>query len=93
MSDSSLRSQCVPAPVPETAPQQEDKSTRTLPLSHYISRLSLPRGDGTWDPMLARYHDFAVTFRPGSVAGNLSVRRMTTGQMARSPVGRASADC
>jgi len=36
-SHSSLRSQCVPAPVPESTPQQEDKSSRTLPLSHYIS--------------------------------------------------------
>ena len=36
-SHSSLRSQCVPAPVPETTPEQEDKSPRTLPLSHYIS--------------------------------------------------------
>jgi hypothetical protein len=33
-------------------------------------RLSLPRGDGTWYPVLARDHDFAVIFRPGSVAGN-----------------------
>jgi hypothetical protein len=30
-SHSSLRSQCVPAPVPESTPQQEDKSPRTLP--------------------------------------------------------------
>jgi hypothetical protein len=36
-SHSSLRRQCVPAPVPEATPQQEDKSPRTLPLSHYIS--------------------------------------------------------
>jgi hypothetical protein len=34
-------------------------------------RLSLPRADGTWYPVLARDHDFAVTLRPGSVAGNL----------------------
>jgi hypothetical protein len=42
-SHSSLRSQCVPAPVPETTPQQEDKSPRTLPLSHYISWSELLR--------------------------------------------------
>ena len=36
-SHSSLRSQCVPAPVPESTPEEEDKSSRTLPLSHYIS--------------------------------------------------------
>jgi hypothetical protein len=29
--------------VPETKPQQEDKSTRTLPLSHYISWSDLLR--------------------------------------------------
>jgi hypothetical protein len=42
-SHSSLRSQCVPAPVPESTPQQEDKSPRTLPLSHYISWSELLR--------------------------------------------------
>ena len=42
-SHSSLRSQCVPVPVPETTPQQEDKSSRTLPLSHYISWSQLLR--------------------------------------------------
>jgi hypothetical protein len=42
-SHSSLRSQCVPVPVPETTPQQEDKSPRTLPLSHYISWSQLLR--------------------------------------------------
>ena len=36
-SHSSHRSQCVPIPVPETEPEQEDKSPRTLPLPHYIS--------------------------------------------------------
>jgi hypothetical protein len=36
-SHSSHRSQCVPVPVPEAQPQPEDKFTRTLPLSHYIS--------------------------------------------------------
>ena len=35
-SHSRLRSLCVPAPVPETTSQQEDNSSRTLPLSHYI---------------------------------------------------------
>ena len=42
-SHSSHRSQCVPVPVPETAPEQEDKSQRTLPLSHYISWSELLR--------------------------------------------------
>jgi hypothetical protein len=42
-SHSSLRRQCVPVPVPETTPQQEDKSPRTLPLSHYISWSQLLR--------------------------------------------------
>jgi hypothetical protein len=42
-SHSSHRSQCVPAPVPESTPQQEDKSPRTLPLSHYISWSELLR--------------------------------------------------
>jgi hypothetical protein len=36
-SHSCHRSQCVPVPVPEAQPRPEDKSTRTLPLSHYIS--------------------------------------------------------
>jgi hypothetical protein len=36
-------------------------------------RLSLPRGDRTCCPGLVRDHDFAVTFRPGSVAGNPAV--------------------
>jgi hypothetical protein len=42
-SHSSLRSQCVPVPVPEAAPQQEDESPPTLPLSHYISWSDLLR--------------------------------------------------
>ena len=42
-SHSSHRSQCVPAPVPESTPEQEDKSSRTLPLSHYISWSELLR--------------------------------------------------
>ena len=42
-SHSSHRSQCVPGPVPESTPQQEDKSPRTLPLSHYISCSDLLR--------------------------------------------------
>jgi hypothetical protein len=42
-SHSSLRTQCVPAPGPETSPAQEDKSARTLPLSHYISWSDLLR--------------------------------------------------
>jgi len=42
-SHSSLRSQCVPVPVPEAAPQQEDESPRALPLSHYISWSDLLR--------------------------------------------------
>jgi Putative transposase len=42
-SHSSHRSQCVPAPVPEATPEQEDKSSRTLPLSHYISWSELLR--------------------------------------------------
>jgi hypothetical protein len=42
-SHSSHRSQCVPGPVPESTPQQEDKSLRTLPLSHYISWSDLLR--------------------------------------------------
>ena len=33
----------MPAPVPESTPQQEDKSSRTLPLSHYISWSELLR--------------------------------------------------
>ena len=41
-SHSSLRSQCVPAPMPES-PDEEDKSPRTLPLSHYISWSQLLR--------------------------------------------------
>jgi hypothetical protein len=36
-SHSSLRSQCVPVPLLAATGQQEDKPTRTLPLSHYIS--------------------------------------------------------
>jgi len=42
-SHSSLRSQCVPVPVPESTPQEEDRSSRTLPLSHYISWSQLLR--------------------------------------------------
>jgi hypothetical protein len=42
-SHSSHRSQCVPAPALETTPQQEDKSPRTRPLSHYISWSQLLR--------------------------------------------------
>jgi hypothetical protein len=42
-SHSSLRSQCVPAPVPVSTPEEEDKSPRTLPLSHYISWSELLR--------------------------------------------------
>jgi hypothetical protein len=42
-SHSSHRSQCVPAPVPESTPKQEDKSPRTLPLSHYVSWSELLR--------------------------------------------------
>ena len=38
-----LRSQCVPVPVPETTLEQEDKSSRTLPLSHYVSWSELLR--------------------------------------------------
>ena len=36
-SHSSHRRQCVPVPVPEAEPVQEDKSPRSLPLSHNIS--------------------------------------------------------
>ena len=42
-SHSSHRSRCVPGPVAETTPAQEDKSSRTLPLSHYISWSELLR--------------------------------------------------
>jgi hypothetical protein len=42
-SHSSHRRQCVPAPVPETTAKPEDKSARTLPLSHYISWSDLLR--------------------------------------------------
>jgi hypothetical protein len=42
-SHSSFRRQCVPAPVPESTPEEEDKSSRTLPLSHYISWSQLLR--------------------------------------------------
>ena len=42
-SHSSLRRQCVPAPVPESTPEEEDKSSRTLPLSRYISWSQLLR--------------------------------------------------
>ena len=42
-SHGSLRSMWVPAPVPESTPQQEDKSPRTLPLAHYISWSELRR--------------------------------------------------
>jgi hypothetical protein len=42
-SHNSLRSQCVPATVPESTPLQEDKSPRTLPLSHSISWSELLR--------------------------------------------------
>jgi hypothetical protein len=42
-SHSSHRSQCVPVPASETEFQQEDKSRRTLPLSHYISWSELLR--------------------------------------------------
>jgi hypothetical protein len=42
-SHSSLRSQCVPAPVLEATPKPEDKSARTLALSHYISWSELLR--------------------------------------------------
>jgi hypothetical protein len=53
-SHSSLRSQCVPAPVPpvpESTPQEEDKSSRTLPLSHYIS----------WSQLLRRTFQIDIT--------------------------------
>ena len=50
-SHSSFRRQCVPAPVPESTPQQEDKSPRTLPLSHYIS----------WSQLLRRTFSIDIT--------------------------------
>ena len=50
-SHSSFRRQCVPAPVPESTPQQEDKSPRTLPLSHYIS----------WSQLLRRTFEIDIT--------------------------------
>ena len=42
-SHATSRSEVVPAPVPESTPQQKDKSPRTLPLSHYISWSQLLR--------------------------------------------------
>lgn len=42
-SHSSHRRQCVPAPAPEATQKPEDKSPRTLPLSHYISWSDLLR--------------------------------------------------
>ncbi len=54
-SHGNLRSQCVPAPVaavPESTPQEEDKSPRTLPLSHYIS----------WSQLLRRTFDLPINY-------------------------------
>jgi len=51
-SHSSLRSQCVPAPVPESTPEEEDKPSRTLPLSHYIS----------WSQLLRRTFDLPINY-------------------------------
>ena len=67
-SHSSYRSQCVPAPVHETTSQQEDKSPRTLPLSHYIS----------WSDLLRRTFDLPTNCRSrrasnGSGAGHAPV--------------------
>jgi hypothetical protein len=53
-SHSSLRSQCVPAPVPESTPQEQDKSPRTLPLSHYISWSELLRRTFSIDTICPR---------------------------------------
>jgi hypothetical protein len=53
-SHSSLRSQCVPAPVPESTPEEEDKSSRTLPLSHYISWSQLLRRTFSIDTICPR---------------------------------------
>jgi hypothetical protein len=53
-SHSSHRSQCVPGPVPETTPKPEDKSPRTLPLSHYISWSELLRRTFAIDTLCPR---------------------------------------
>ena len=50
-SHSSFRRQCVPAPIPESTPQQEDKSSRPLPLSLYIS----------WSELLRRTFQIDIT--------------------------------
>jgi hypothetical protein len=50
-SHSSLRSQCVPVPLPAVTPQPVDKSTRTLPLSNYIS----------WSELLKKTFQIATT--------------------------------
>ena len=50
-SHSSFRRQCVPGPVPESTPEEEDKSSRTLPLSHYIS----------WSQLLRRTFQIDIT--------------------------------
>ncbi|HJX51780.1 MAG TPA: transposase, partial [Polyangia bacterium] len=42
-SHATSRSEVVPAPVPESTPQQKDKSPLPLPLSHYISWSELLR--------------------------------------------------
>jgi hypothetical protein len=89
-SHSSLRSQCVPAPVPESTPEEEDKSSRTLPLSHYISWSQLLRRTFEIDTICPRCKSPLRLIAP--IETEDTIKKPTTRSCPRTGAGISTVD-